>query len=143
VSVQCDEEQERVQKLRLVLAKRTRSIATLQRQLDEVPGRAELAQYQHRFLELYNQGRWCTVQIFSDNSHFVTVASVLCEFSVASKHHSSQPTERDQEGTETQPLFIRCKGGYSSHILCCHNLKTNHIDSLLIVTAFSRSLVLR
>jgi hypothetical protein len=55
VMVQFEEEQQRVQKLRLVLAKRTRSIAALQRQLDEVPGRAELAQYQRRFLELYNQ----------------------------------------------------------------------------------------
>lgn len=55
VSVQFEEEQDRVQKLRLLLAKRTRSIATLQRQLDEVPGRAELAQYQRRFIELYNQ----------------------------------------------------------------------------------------
>jgi hypothetical protein len=55
---QFEEEQQRVQKLRLLLAKRTRSIAALQRQLDEVPGRAELAQYQRRFLELYNQGRW-------------------------------------------------------------------------------------
>jgi hypothetical protein len=58
VMVQFAEEQQRVQKLRLLLAKRTRSIAALQRQLDEVPGRAELAQYQRRFLELYNQGRW-------------------------------------------------------------------------------------
>ena len=40
-----------------MLAKRNRSIAALQRQLDEVPGRAELAQYQRRFLELYNQGK--------------------------------------------------------------------------------------
>jgi tetrahydromethanopterin S-methyltransferase subunit B len=43
VTLQFEEEQERVQKLRLLLAKRTRSIAALQRQLDEVPGRAELA----------------------------------------------------------------------------------------------------
>lgn len=50
------DERERVQKLKLLLAKRNRSMAALQRQLDEVPGRAELAQYQRRFLELYNQG---------------------------------------------------------------------------------------
>lgn len=49
------DERERVQKLKLLLAKRNRSMAALQRQLDEVPGRAELAQYQRRFLELYNQ----------------------------------------------------------------------------------------
>ncbi|XP_069701680.1 coiled-coil domain-containing protein 93 isoform X2 [Periplaneta americana] len=55
VTIQYEEERERVQKLRLLLAKRNRSIAALQRQLDEVPGRAELAQYQRRFLELYNQ----------------------------------------------------------------------------------------
>lgn len=57
MTLQFEEEREHVQKLRLLLAKRTRSIAALQRQLDEVPGRAELAQYQRRFLELYNQGR--------------------------------------------------------------------------------------
>lgn len=46
---------EKLKALRLQLAKKNRSIATLQRQLDEVPSRAELAQYQRRFLELYNQ----------------------------------------------------------------------------------------
>ncbi|CAG2060530.1 unnamed protein product [Timema podura] len=55
VDKQFEEERERVHKLRLLLAKGNRSIAALQRQLDEVPGRAELAQYQRRFLELYNQ----------------------------------------------------------------------------------------
>nr|CAD7459083.1 unnamed protein product [Timema tahoe] len=55
VDKQFEEERERVHKLRLLLAKGNRSIASLQRQLDEVPGRAELAQYQRRFLELYNQ----------------------------------------------------------------------------------------
>jgi hypothetical protein len=29
----------------------------MQRQIDEVPARAELAQYQKRFLELYTQGK--------------------------------------------------------------------------------------
>lgn len=51
-----EEERESVQKLRIQLAKKNRAIASLQRQLDQVPGRAELAQYQRRFLELYNQG---------------------------------------------------------------------------------------
>ena len=29
----------------------------LQRKIDEVPSRTELAQYQRRFIELYNQGK--------------------------------------------------------------------------------------
>ncbi|KAF2896178.1 hypothetical protein ILUMI_09995 [Ignelater luminosus] len=49
------EETERLKALRLQLAKKNRIIATLQRKLDEIPSRAELAQYQRRFLELYNQ----------------------------------------------------------------------------------------
>jgi len=49
-------ERARVNALRLQLARTSRATATLQRQLDDVPGRAELAQYQRRFLELYNQG---------------------------------------------------------------------------------------
>uniref|UniRef100_A0A1B6K5V2 Coiled-coil domain-containing protein 93 n=1 Tax=Homalodisca liturata TaxID=320908 RepID=A0A1B6K5V2_9HEMI len=40
---------------RLALGRRTRAVASLQRQLDLVPSRAELAQYQRRFMELYSQ----------------------------------------------------------------------------------------
>lgn len=42
--------------LRLVQARRNREIAILQRKIDEVPSRAELTQYQKRFIELYSQG---------------------------------------------------------------------------------------
>lgn len=41
---------------RLALGRKTRAVASLQRQLDQVPSRAELAQYQRRFVELYSQG---------------------------------------------------------------------------------------
>lgn len=37
-------------------ARRNREIAILQRKIDEVPSRAELTQYQKRFVELYSQG---------------------------------------------------------------------------------------
>ncbi|XP_054274770.1 coiled-coil domain-containing protein 93 isoform X1 [Macrosteles quadrilineatus] len=40
---------------RVALARQTRAVAALQRQLDQVPSRAELAQYQRRFMELYSQ----------------------------------------------------------------------------------------
>lgn len=39
---------------RLQLAKKNRSVISLQRQLDNIPDNTELAQYQKRFLELYN-----------------------------------------------------------------------------------------
>ncbi|XP_012254188.2 coiled-coil domain-containing protein 93 isoform X2 [Athalia rosae] len=57
---QCDAseyeiQKEKVNQLRLQLAKKNRAIASLTRQLDDVPGRSELTQYQRRFLELYNQ----------------------------------------------------------------------------------------
>ncbi|RZF42883.1 hypothetical protein LSTR_LSTR012697 [Laodelphax striatellus] len=44
---------ERVTVARLAVGKRTRAVAALQRQLDQVPSRTELAQYQRRFMELY------------------------------------------------------------------------------------------
>ena len=34
----------------------SRQVALLERQLDDAPSRAEIAQYQKRFVELYNQG---------------------------------------------------------------------------------------
>lgn len=52
-----------MQNQRLTLAKRNRVIAAYQRQLDDIPSRAELAQYQRRFLELYNQGNITTIRL--------------------------------------------------------------------------------
>uniref|UniRef100_A0A182JZQ9 Coiled-coil domain-containing protein 93 n=1 Tax=Anopheles christyi TaxID=43041 RepID=A0A182JZQ9_9DIPT len=52
---QLDMELERLKSLRLQLAKKNRSYVAIKRQLDTVPDRTELAQYQRRFLELYNQ----------------------------------------------------------------------------------------
>lgn len=51
-----EEQKELVTRARLQLAKKNRAIASLTRQLDDVPGRSELTQYQRRFMELYNQG---------------------------------------------------------------------------------------
>ncbi|EFN84149.1 Coiled-coil domain-containing protein 93 [Harpegnathos saltator] len=50
-----EDQKEAVTRVRLLLAKKNRTIASLTRQLDDVPGRSELTQYQRRFMELYNQ----------------------------------------------------------------------------------------
>ncbi|XP_065283521.1 coiled-coil domain-containing protein 93 isoform X2 [Dermacentor albipictus] len=55
VEAQCQQERERLQRMRLLLAKKNREIAAIQRKIDEVPSRAELNQYQRRFVELYGQ----------------------------------------------------------------------------------------
>jgi hypothetical protein len=56
-SEKLEEQKQNLAALRLHLGKLNRSIASMQRQIDEVPARAELAQYQKRFLELYTQGK--------------------------------------------------------------------------------------
>ncbi|KAF8796419.1 Coiled-coil domain-containing protein 93 [Argiope bruennichi] len=55
VEKQYNADKEKLQKIRMLLARKNREIATLQRKFDEVPSRAELSQYQKRFVELYNQ----------------------------------------------------------------------------------------
>ncbi|XP_072903681.1 coiled-coil domain-containing protein 93 isoform X4 [Hemitrygon akajei] len=55
IEQQYKEDRVKLQKIRLLLARRNREIAVLQRKIDEVPSRAELTQYQRRFIELYNQ----------------------------------------------------------------------------------------
>ncbi|XP_038150066.1 coiled-coil domain-containing protein 93 isoform X2 [Cyprinodon tularosa] len=52
---QYNSDREKLQKIRLLMARRNREIAILQRKIDEVPSRAELTQYQKRFIELYSQ----------------------------------------------------------------------------------------
>ena len=48
-------EKKRLQKVRMLAARRNREIAALQRKIDEVPSSLELTQYQKRFIELYEQ----------------------------------------------------------------------------------------
>ena len=55
IDKQYEADKEKLHKIRLLLAKKTREIAMLQRKIDEVPSRAELSQYQRRFIELYSQ----------------------------------------------------------------------------------------
>jgi hypothetical protein len=50
----CETENETLRLSRLQLAKKNRAVISLQRQLDNIPDNTELAQYQKRFLELYN-----------------------------------------------------------------------------------------
>ncbi|EDO46239.1 predicted protein, partial [Nematostella vectensis] len=55
INNQYEADKAKLQKIRLLLARKNREIAGLQRKIDEVPSRAELTQYQRRFVELYNQ----------------------------------------------------------------------------------------
>ncbi|KAK5890922.1 hypothetical protein CesoFtcFv8_014398 [Champsocephalus esox] len=55
IDKQYNTDREKLQKIRLLMARRNREIAILQRNIDEVPSRAELTQYQKRFIELYSQ----------------------------------------------------------------------------------------
>jgi len=52
---QIEKEVERASKLKAALAKKSRQLRAAERQLDEIPSRAELEQYQKRFLELYDE----------------------------------------------------------------------------------------
>ncbi|KAI1899384.1 hypothetical protein AGOR_G00061220 [Albula goreensis] len=55
IEKQYKSDRDKLLKIRLLLARRNREIAILQRKIDEVPSRAELTQYQKRFIELYGQ----------------------------------------------------------------------------------------
>jgi len=58
IGKQLEADKEKLQKIRLLLARKNREIALLQRKIDEVPSRTELTQYQRRFIELYGQGMY-------------------------------------------------------------------------------------
>lgn len=64
---------QKLQKMRIVLARKNREIATLIRKIDEVPSRAELSQYQRRFVELYNQ----VAAIHKETKQFYTLYNTL------------------------------------------------------------------
>eukprot|EP00771_Trimastix_marina_P000239 gnl/Trimastix_PCT/1248.p1 GENE.gnl/Trimastix_PCT/1248~~gnl/Trimastix_PCT/1248.p1 ORF type:complete len:602 (+),score=167.59 gnl/Trimastix_PCT/1248:57-1808(+) len=51
---QLDSDREKADQIRSLLATRNRQVALLRRQIDEIPTRTELVQYQARFVELYD-----------------------------------------------------------------------------------------
>ena len=52
---QIEKENEKANKLKTTLAKKSRQLRAAERKLDEIPSKAELDQYQKRFLELYDE----------------------------------------------------------------------------------------
>ncbi|XP_021551472.1 coiled-coil domain-containing protein 93 isoform X4 [Neomonachus schauinslandi] len=64
-------EKEKLYKIRLLQARRNREIAILHRKIDEVPSRAELIQYQKRFIELYRQSSFRSAQRNQAVLHFI------------------------------------------------------------------------
>eukprot|EP00058_Branchiostoma_floridae_P020699 XP_002606189.1 hypothetical protein BRAFLDRAFT_92063 [Branchiostoma floridae] len=66
-------DKEKLHKIRLLLARKNREIAQLQRKIDEVPSRAELSQYQRRFVELYNQ----VAATHKETKQFITLYNTL------------------------------------------------------------------
>lgn len=62
-------------------ARKNREIAHLQRKIDEVPSRAELTQYQRRFIELYGQGNtdYMYIYMYLRSFMYITVSSMLNE----------------------------------------------------------------
>ena len=61
IAKQWKEDTEKLAKIRLLLASKNRQVASLKRKIDEVPTRAELTQYQKRFVELYEQVDFCVI----------------------------------------------------------------------------------
>ncbi|XP_053453401.1 coiled-coil domain-containing protein 93 isoform X4 [Nycticebus coucang] len=99
-------EKEKLYKIRLLQARRNREIAILHRKIDEVPSRAELIQYQKRFLELYRQ----ISAVHKETKQFFTLYNTLDdkkvylekEISLLNSIHEnfsqamSSPASRDQ-----------------------------------------------
>uniref|UniRef100_A0A3P8X3F8 Coiled-coil domain-containing protein 93 n=1 Tax=Cynoglossus semilaevis TaxID=244447 RepID=A0A3P8X3F8_CYNSE len=73
IDKQYNTDRQRLQKTRLIMARKNREIAVLQRKIDEVPTRDELTQYQKRFIELY-----CQVSVtHKETKQFFTLYNTL------------------------------------------------------------------
>lgn len=55
ISEQLVNEEEKLKKVKLVLAKKNRDLLVIQRKIDEIPVRSEISQYESRFEELYSE----------------------------------------------------------------------------------------
>lgn len=88
-----EKEKERLHVIRMQLAKKNRAIVSIERKLDNVPDRTELAQYQRRFIELYSQGE---VFFFSN---------VLCNFFILKKFSLISVSAKHRETKQYFTLY--------------------------------------
>lgn len=72
-------EKEKYSKMRRQLAKKTRQVEAMKRVIDDVPGRAELSQYQRRFIELYNQGKFfiLIMHLYMKSFEFINIYRIF------------------------------------------------------------------
>lgn len=83
-----DKERERLHLIRMQLAKKNRAIVSIERKLDNIPDRTELAQYQRRFIELYSQGN---CHVFKKNKKRTRKIQNHSDFiSVSAKHRETK-----------------------------------------------------
>uniref|UniRef100_A0A672IGK5 Coiled-coil domain-containing protein 93 n=1 Tax=Salarias fasciatus TaxID=181472 RepID=A0A672IGK5_SALFA len=104
IDKQYNADREKLQKIRLLMARRNREIAILQRKIDEVPSRAELTQYQKRFIELYSHG----ASFFTQSAH---VCVLLCRAmaSSAAKEQFLRQMEQIVEGIKHSRIKMEKK----------------------------------
>lgn len=103
ITKELEEDNEAVKTLRLYLAKKNRIISALQRQLDEIPSRPELAQYQRRFLELYNQGILFSI---SKNSLLKALFLVAAKHKETKQYYSLYNTLEDTKAYISKELSL-------------------------------------
>ncbi|KAK2962458.1 putative Coiled-coil domain-containing protein (DUF2037) [Blattamonas nauphoetae] len=101
LSAALEEENEKMNKMRVVLAQKNRSIAALQRQLDEVPSRPELLQYQTRFIELFQ----LIGQMFSETRKYYTTFNGL----LSKKESIEKETNTIRSIIEAFPISMKNK----------------------------------
>ncbi|WAQ93510.1 CCD93-like protein [Mya arenaria] len=89
IEKQYNADKEKLHKIRLLLARKNREIGGLQRKIDEVPSRAELSQYQRRFVELYNQ----VASTHKETKQFYTLYNTLDD----TKLYLSKEVERKKQ----------------------------------------------
>lgn len=94
VEKQWEEDTRKLAKIRLLLAAKNRQVASLTRKIDEVPTRAELTQYQKRFVELYQQ---VTSVIF----YFISIYFVLFVMATELVHFTTNSDSRHFQYTDS------------------------------------------
>lgn len=83
-----EKEKERLHMIRMQLAKKNRAIVSIERKLDNIPDRTELAQYQRRFIELYSQGKLIGNVFFLKSTLFTQKAFIF--ITVSAKHRETK-----------------------------------------------------
>ena len=126
-----DEEYNKLQQKKKELAEQSKSISILQRKIEQCPSKTELAQYMHRFCDLYNEVNWRNEESKKYLNLYNTLTDTLMMCNQNLKYlKESRDTYQSIKSKKDKETFLKKLGQLVEYVFGNEKTMKNSIDKI-------------